>query len=213
MTRIAVIDYGMGNLRSVAKALHHASPEDEVYVTSKAADVARADKVVFPGQGAMRGCMAGLDQHGLRDAVLHAARNKPFFGVCMGLQLLFDVSEEGGNLPGLGIIPGKVKRFDVDSATDGMGRPLKVPHMGWNEVNYQQEHPLWRGIADTSRFYFVHSYFAQPTNPAHVAATSDYPGEFACAVATDNIFATQFHPEKSSNAGLTLYRNFIHWKP
>ncbi len=213
MTRIAVIDYGMGNLRSVAKALHHASPEDDVYITSKADDVARADRVVFPGQGAMRGCMAGLDQFGLRDAVLHAARNKPFLGVCMGLQMLFDVSEEAGDLPGLGIISGRVVRFDVSGATDGLDRPLKVPHMGWNEVNYKIDHPLWRGIADQSRFYFVHSYFAQPKNTADIAATADFPDEFTCAIARDNIFAAQFHPEKSSNAGLTLYRNFIQWKP
>jgi imidazole glycerol-phosphate synthase subunit HisH len=213
MTRIAVIDYGMGNLRSVAKALHHASPEDEVYVTNKPQDVARADRVVFPGQGAMAGCMAGLDEFGLRDTVLDAARNKPFLGVCMGLQMLFEVSEEGGNLPGLGIFPGKVARFDVKGATDGLDRPLKIPHMGWNEVNYAQDHPLWRGIADQSRFYFVHSYFAQPKNVSDTAATTDFPDAFTSAVAKDNIFATQFHPEKSSNAGLTLFRNFIQWNP
>lgn len=213
MTRIAVIDYGMGNLRSVAKALQAASPEDEIYVSSKSQDVARADRVVFPGQGAMAGCMAGLENFGLHDTVIAAARNKPFFGVCMGLQMLFEFSEEGGNLPGLGIFPGRVVRFDVSGATDGMNRPLKIPHMGWNEVNYAQDHPLWRGIPDRSRFYFVHSYCAQPSNLPDTAATTDFPEPFTSAIARDNIFATQFHPEKSAMAGLTLYRNFIQWNP
>jgi len=212
MTRIAVIDYGMGNLRSVAKALEHVAPTAEIFVTSDAALVQNADRVVFPGQGAMRDCMRELDARGLREAVTTAARDKPFLGICIGLQMLFDHSEEA-DTPGLGILPGRVVRFPPERMADAQGNKLKVPHMGWNEVRQARQHPLWHGIADGTRFYFVHSYFPVPDEASAVAGSCRYGLEFTCAAERENLFAVQFHPEKSQDAGLRLLSNFATWQP
>ena len=212
---IAVIDYGMGNLRSVSKALEHVAPGATVRVTSDPREVAAADRVVFPGQGAMPDCMRELDARGLRPAVLEATRNKPFLGLCIGLQMLFESSEEG-DTPGLAVLPGKVKRFSPEVMRNAEGGPLKVPHMGWNQVETQgqaQGHPLWAGISAGSRFYYVHSYYADVTESRLVAGTTTYGFPFTCAAARDNIFAVQFHPEKSQAAGLRLLANFVNWKP
>jgi glutamine amidotransferase len=210
MSTIAVIDYGMGNLRSVAKALEHVAPGARVHVTADAAVIAAAERVVFPGQGAMPDCMRELDSRGLRSAVLDAARSKPFLGICIGLQMLFESSEEG-NVPGLALIRGKVLRFPAERMRADDGSRLKVPHMGWNEVRQERPHPLWQSIPDATRFYFVHSYYPCPDDAAVVTGTSAYPFRFTCAVARDNIFAVQFHPEKSQAAGLALLRNFTVW--
>ena len=211
MTDIAIVDYGMGNLRSVAKALEHVAPEAVIAVTNNPEVVRKAERVVVPGQGAMPDCLHELARRGLREAVQDAAANKPFLGICIGLQMLFDSSEEG-NVPGLGIVPGKVKRFPASAMKDEKGQKLKVPHMGWNEVHQAVEHPLWKNIANDSRFYFVHSYYVE-TADADSAGYSAYPFPFTCAVAKDNIFAVQFHPEKSHVAGLALLDNFVRWKP
>jgi glutamine amidotransferase len=212
MIDIAVIDYGMGNLRSVAKALEHVAPGQRVVVTSDPAVVAGARRVVFPGQGAMPDCVRELEARGLRAAVAAAAREKPFLGICIGLQMLFDRSEEG-DVAGLGILPGTVRRFHIDGARDAGGGRLKVPHMGWNEVHQAAAHALWDGIAPDTRFYYVHSYYVEPADPACVAGYSLYPSAFTCAVARRNIFAVQFHPEKSEAAGLRLLANFVMWQP
>lgn len=211
---IAVVDYGMGNLRSVSKALEHVAPTKTVLVTSDPDDIAQADRVVFPGQGAMPDCIRELDARGLRDAVIATAKNKPFLGICIGLQMLFEHSEEG-NAAGLGLLKGGVKRFAAEDMVDSQGAKLKVPHMGWNQV-YQagsQPHVLWQGIADGARFYYVHSYYVQPDDDTIVAGYSNYPNKFTCAIAKDNLFAVQFHPEKSANAGLQLLSNFVNWSP
>ena len=212
MTSIAVIDYGMGNLRSVSKALEHVAPDADVRVTSDPEVVRRAGRVVFPGQGAMPACMREMDARGLRPAVLEAARSKPFLGICIGLQTLFERSEEG-DTPGLGVFSGQVRRFPPGAMKDAQGGKLKVPHMGWNEVMQAEAHALWRGIADASRYYFVHSYYVEAGKPELVAGYSIYGFPFTCAVAQDNIFAVQFHPEKSQTAGLALLANFVTWKP
>lgn len=212
MTDIAVVDYGMGNLRSVAKAIEHVAPGRVVSVTSDPQVVSRAERVVFPGQGAMPDCMREMESRGLRGAVLAAAREKPFLGICIGLQMLFDKSEEG-DVTGLGLLPGRVRRFPAQAMVDAAGRKLKVPHMGWNEVHQTAPHALWEGIASGSRFYFVHSYFADPAEDALIAARSFYPFAFASAAARENIFAVQFHPEKSAAAGLRLLANFVAWQP
>lgn len=212
MSSIAVIDYGMGNLRSVSKALEHVAPDARVQVTSDPDLVRQAERVVFPGQGAMPDCMREMEARGLRPALLEAARSKPFLGICIGLQMLFERSEEG-DTPGLGIFPGRVKRFPPQLMKDAQGNKLKVPHMGWNEVMQTEPHALWRGIADASRFYFVHSFYVEAGNPELVAGYSIYAFPFTCAVAQDNIFAVQFHPEKSQAAGLALLANFVTWKP
>ena len=209
MTDIAVIDYGMGNLRSVAKALEHVAPERSIIVTSDPMQIAAAERVVFPGQGAMPDCVRELDTRGLRQSVLDAAASKPFLGICIGLQLLFEHSEEG-HVDGLGILPGRVKRFP-SGMVDADGNKLKVPHMGWNEVRQTRPHPLWQGIAPDARFYFVHSYYVEPSDPALETAYTEYPFRFTSAVARDNIFAAQFHPEKSQQAGLALLQNFVNW--
>ncbi len=208
---IAIIDYGMGNLRSVAQAMRHVAPDVEVIVSDDPAVIARAERVVFPGQGAMPDCMRALNERGLRAAVLDAARNKPFLGICIGLQMLFEHSAEG-DVPGLGWWPGNVARFP-SNLSDAQGNKLKVPHMGWNQVHQTAAHPLWDGIEQDARFYYVHSYYVQPANAASVQATSDYPAPFVCAVAQNNVFAVQFHPEKSHAAGLKLLQNFVQWNP
>lgn len=210
--RIAVIDYGMGNLRSVAKAVEHVAPGATVLVTSSSADVLQADRVVFPGQGAMPDCMRELDARALRPAVLEAARTKPFLGICIGLQMLFDHSEEG-DTPGLGVLSGVVRRFGAEGPMEDAGRRLKVPHMGWNQVRQSRPHPLWQGIEDLARFYFVHSYYVVPSDADLATGVTEYPRPFVSAVSTHNIFAVQFHPEKSHLAGLKLLANFVNWNP
>jgi imidazole glycerol-phosphate synthase subunit HisH len=210
--KIAVVDYGMGNLRSVSKALEHVAPEAEVLVTSDAAAIRAAERVVVPGQGAMPDCMRELDARGLRAPVIEAAGRKPFLGICIGLQMLFDRSEEGG-VAGLGLLAGTVRRFAQDLRDPASGARLKVPHMGWNEVMQARSHAVWRGIGDSARFYFVHSYYADEADHALASGRARYGSVFTCAVARDNIFAVQFHPEKSQAAGLQLLRNFVHWRP
>lgn len=208
--RIAVVDYGMGNLRSVQKALEHVAPAEEVVVTSDPTEVISSDRVVFPGQGAMPDCMRELETLGLRRAVLEAARTKPFLGICIGLQMLFERSEEG-EVPGLGLLRGSVRRFVPANMFDEKGFHLKVPHMGWNRVEQTRNHPLWQGIAQGTRFYFVHSYHVVPDSADIVAAHASYPTPFAAAVSVANLFAVQFHPEKSDVAGLRLLSNFVSW--
>ncbi|TFW21968.1 imidazole glycerol phosphate synthase subunit HisH [Duganella callida] len=212
MKKIVVVDYGMGNLRSVAQALRAVAPEAEVLISGVVADIDSADRIVLPGQGAMPDCMRSLRESGVQDALIAASKNKPLMGVCIGEQMLFDVSEEG-NAAGLGLLPGKVVRFQLDGQTQEDGSRFKVPQMGWNQVRQTASHPMWQEIPDNAYFYFVHSYFAQPEQSAHTVGQTVYGAPFACAVARDNIFATQFHPEKSAAAGLQLYKNFVHWNP
>ena len=215
MTRtVAVVDYGMGNLRSVSQAVMHvaAGTPLNVIVTSRPEEVRTAERVVLPGQGAMRDCMRELADSGLKDAVLEAAATKPLMGVCVGMQMLLDHSEEQ-DTPGLGLIPGRVKRFQLEGRLQGDGSRFKVPQMGWNRVRQTLAHPMWAEVPDDSWYYFVHSYYADPSDSRHNAGESDYGGRFTCAIARDNIFATQFHPEKSAALGLALYRNFLSWKP
>ncbi|MCG7981811.1 MAG: imidazole glycerol phosphate synthase subunit HisH [Candidatus Thiodiazotropha lotti] len=208
--RITVIDYGMGNLRSVAKAVEHvASVKDEVLVTDNPELILNSDRVVFPGQGAARDCMAAISDHHLNRAVLEAANSKPFLGICMGQQVLLEKSEENGGTELLGLFAGQVKHFPGGVAPDG--EALKIPHMGWNKVNRQSEHPLWQGIDQDSRFYFVHSYYVDPQQQDLIAATTDYGVSFASAIARENLFAVQFHPEKSADDGLRLLKNFVNW--
>ncbi len=212
MANIAIIDYGMGNLRSVAKALEHVAPKAHVHITSDPKALAGASRVVFPGQGAMPDCMHQLAERGLVEAVLHAAATKPFLGICVGQQMLFEHSEEG-DVPGLGIFPGKVVRFSEDKL-DAHGARLKVPHMGWNQVHPQEKaHPLLADVAHGERFYFVHSYYVVPAQAQLAAAYTDYGTRFVSSVACGNIFATQFHPEKSAAAGLALLTRFTNWQP
>ncbi|MDR0737200.1 MAG: imidazole glycerol phosphate synthase subunit HisH [Zoogloeaceae bacterium] len=208
---IAVIDYGMGNLRSVLQALCKVAPEADARVTSDPAEVAAAERVVFPGQGAMPDCMAELERRHLKPAVLQAAAEKPFLGICIGLQMLFEKSEEG-NAPGLGIFPGQTRRFPAQ-LLDARQEKLKVPHMGWNQVWRQGRHPLWAGIEDGARFYFVHSYCVFPSDAALSTGCCEYGLPFTCAVGRANIFAVQFHPEKSARDGLQLLKNFVSWQP
>jgi len=211
MTSIAVIDYGMGNLRSVCKALEHVAPKARVQLVTDASALADADKVVFPGQGAIRACVTAIDQHGLREALMTALRDKPFLGICLGLQALYESSEEGGGTDGLGIIPGHVRRFPAEKMVDADGVRMKVPHMGWSRVRQQRPHPLWQGIADDSRFYFVHSYYADTDQPDWITGATEYGVRFTSAAGRENIFAVQFHPEKSQHAGLKLLENFVNW--
>ncbi len=205
---VAVVDYGMGNLRSVAKAIEHVAPRSKVLVTADPAAVYGADRVVVPGQGAMPDCMRELRANGLHEAVVQAAQEKPFLGMCIGVQMLFEHSEEG-DVAGLGILAGQVRRFP---AAETVAKGLKVPHMGWNEV-WQQPHPIWQGIADGSRFYFVHSYYVAPSSPELALGATSYGIRFTSAVARANIVAVQFHPEKSAQAGLQLLSNFMSWEP
>jgi glutamine amidotransferase len=194
----------MGNLRSVSKAIEHVAPQAQVLVTADPEMILSSDKVVVPGQGAMPDCMRQLAESGAREAVIEAARDKPFLGICIGLQMLFERGEEG-DTPGLGLLAGDVPRFALEG--------LKIPHMGWNEVAQARPHALWERIADGSRFYFVHSYYPAPRDPALTAGTAVYGKPFTCAIARDNIFAVQFHPEKSQSAGLQLLSNFVNWRP
>jgi glutamine amidotransferase len=212
MNTVAVIDYGMGNLRSVGKALEHVAPKARVVLTSDAATVRAADRVVFPGQGAIGGCIAALAVGQLREAVFAAMRAQPFLGICLGLQALYEFSEEGGGTDCFGILPGRVRLFPREKMVDDKtGLALKVPHMGWNQVHQERAHPLWRGIAQDSRFYFVHSYYADAASAGQVAGTTEYAIRFTSAAAHENIFAVQFHPEKSQTAGLQLLENFVSW--
>jgi glutamine amidotransferase len=214
MKTVAVVDYGMGNLRSVAQAVLHVASGSgfEVVVTSRPEDVRAADRIVLPGQGAMPDCMRELAESGLRASVLEAAAEKPMFGVCVGMQMLLDRSAEGPT-DGLGLIHGEVLRFDLAGRLQPDGSRYKVPQMGWNQVFQTQAHPIWEGVPDASYFYFVHSFYVHPSDARHSAGEADYGTRFTAAVARDNIFATQFHPEKSADQGLALYRNFLHWTP
>ena len=214
MSTVAVVDYGMGNLRSVSQAVLHAAQGSgvEVVITHRPEEVRAAERVVLPGQGAMRDCMAELAASGMKEAVLEAAANKPLMGVCVGMQMLLDHSEEQ-DTPGLGLIPGRVHRFQLEGLHQPDGSRYKVPQMGWNQVFQAAAHPMWRNIPEGAWYYFVHSYYVCPQFPAHTAGETDYGQRFTCAIARDNIFATQFHPEKSAEHGLALYRNFLDWRP
>jgi imidazole glycerol-phosphate synthase subunit HisH len=211
---VAVVDYGMGNLRSVSQAVMHVARGSgvDVIVTSNPDEVYAAERVVLPGQGAMPDCMRELRDSGLQDAVLHAAEHKPLMGVCVGMQMLLSRSEEGPT-DGLDLIAGDVRKFRLEGRLQPDGSRFKVPQMGWNQVFQVQPHPIWAGVPDASYFYFVHSFYAHPSEARHSAGETDYGARFTCALARDNIFATQFHPEKSAEHGLTLYRNFLHWTP
>jgi imidazole glycerol-phosphate synthase subunit HisH len=214
MKTVAVVDYGMGNLRSVAQAVLHVARGSgfEVRVTSRPEDVRSAERIVLPGQGAMPDCMRELRDSGLRDCVLEAAASKPLFGVCVGMQMLLDRSEEGPT-EGLGLIQGEVRKFDLAGRLQPDGSRFKVPQMGWNQVFQTQPHAIWQGVPDASYFYFVHSYYVRPSDARHSVGEADYGMRFTAAIARDNIFATQFHPEKSAEQGLALYRNFLQWNP
>ena len=202
---IAIIDYGIGNLKSVHNAVSFVSPQTKSIVTSDPDVVAKADRVIFPGQGAMPDCILQLEKRGLKESVIEAAKQKPFLGICLGLQMLFETSEEGG-VNGFGLLPGAVKRFQLNE-----NERIKIPHMGWNKVHLSNTHPMWNKIDSDSRFYFVHSFYAELTNKSLEMATSSHGKKFTCAIAKDNIFAVQFHPEKSSELGLQLLKNFISW--
>lgn len=221
MNTVAVVDYGMGNLRSVSQAVMAAAADTgvKVIVTARPEEVRAASRIVLPGQGAIRDCMAELRDSGLQESVLEAAAAKPMFGVCVGMQMLLDHSAEG-DTQGLGLIPGQVLKFELEGRLQADGSRYKVPQMGWNRVRQTahaelggKPHPVWAGVPDNSYFYFVHSFYARPAQAAHCHGEADYGGTFACAIGRDNIFATQFHPEKSADQGLALYRNFLHWNP
>lgn len=212
MKTVAVMDYGMGNLHSVAKALEKVAEDTRVIVTSDASEILAADRAVLPGVGAMRDCMAEMKRLGLDQVAKEFAQNKPLLGVCVGMQAMFEFSEENAGVECLGMLPGKVLAFDKDMADPDSGERLKVPHMGWNRVHFAMEnHPMWQGIEDGAHFYFVHSYYVEPADPELIAGFSTYPHAFTAAVTKDNIFAAQFHPEKSQSAGLQLYANFLQW--
>ena len=216
---IAIVDYGMGNLRSVYQAFHHVAPDANVLIAQTPEEILSAERVVLPGQGAMPDCMKHLEESGLLEALLDAAKNKPLLGVCVGEQMLFDQSAEvranssRAWTPCLGLIPGEVRRFELAGKLQPDGSAYKVPHMGWNQVRQDRQHPLWSGIPDLTSFYFVHSYFVVPQRKEDVAGSTEYGDWFTSAVARDNIFATQFHPEKSAEYGLKLYKNFVSWQP
>ncbi|HEX4857041.1 MAG TPA: imidazole glycerol phosphate synthase subunit HisH [Limnobacter sp.] len=210
MSLVAVVDYGMGNLRSVAQALQHVKLENqEIRITDEPSVIESASRVVLPGQGAMPDCMKALRESGLMEAVYRAAETKPLFGVCVGEQMMMEHSAEGP-ADCLSLFPGEVVKLDPALTVE---RGLKVPHMGWNRVNQKISHPMWAGIDNGAWFYFVHSYHVNPLKAEHVAAETDYGVRFTCAIARDNIFATQFHPEKSAADGLRLYANFLRWNP
>ena len=214
MERVAVIDFGMGNLRSVEKALEHVgSSTQEIAVTRSEEVIGNADRIVFPGQGAIGNCMQRLHELGLVDVIRAVLKARPFFGICIGLQALLESSEEDGGTAGLGCLPGNVRRFALDMTDDNSGERLKIPHMGWNQVHFARPHPLWAGISDGARFYFVHSFYAMPQSRELTAGETTYGVNFASAVAEHNVFAVQFHPEKSQHAGLKLLSNFLRWNP
>jgi glutamine amidotransferase len=216
---IAIVDYGMGNLRSVYQAFHHVAPDANVVIAHTPEEIISAERVVLPGQGAMPDCMKHLEESGLLEALLDAAKNKPLLGVCVGEQMLFDQSAEVRTnsstawTPCLGLIPGEVRRFELAGKLQPDGSAYKVPHMGWNQVRQDRQHPIWDGIPDLTSFYFVHSYYVVPQRKGDVAGSTEYGDWFTSAVARDNIFATQFHPEKSAEYGLKLYKNFVSWQP
>ena len=216
---IAIVDYGMGNLRSVYQAFHHVAPDANVLIAHTPEEILSAERVVLPGQGAMPDCMKHLEESGLLEALLDAAKNKPLLGVCVGEQMLFDQSAEirananSAWTPCLGLIPGEVRRFELAGKLQPDGSAYKVPHMGWNQVRQDRPHPIWDGIPDLTSFYFVHSYYVVPQRKEDIAGSTEYGDWFTSAVARDNIFATQFHPEKSAEYGLKLYKNFVSWKP
>lgn len=212
MKKIAIVDYGMGNLRSVQQALRKAAPEADVAIVERPEGIRAADRIVLPGQGAMPDCMRCLRESGLLDSVLEAARTKPMMGVCVGEQMMFDWSAEG-DTTGLGLMPGKVVRFALEDRLQDDGSRFKVPQMGWNRVRQVRPHPLFEGVADNSFFYFVHSYYVVPDNSDHSVGETEYGAVFTSAVARENLFATQFHPEKSAETGLRVYRNFVYWNP
>ena len=216
---IAIVDYGMGNLRSVYQAFHHVAPDANVLIALTPEEILSAERVVLPGQGAMPDCMKHLEESGLLEALLDAVKNKPLLGVCVGEQMLFDQSAEvransnASWTPCLGLIPGEVRRFELAGKVQPDGSAYKVPHMGWNQVRQDRQHPLWDGIPDLTSFYFVHSYYVVPERKEDIAGSTEYGDWFTSAVARDNIFATQFHPEKSAEYGLKLYKNFVSWQP
>jgi glutamine amidotransferase len=214
MKTVAVVDYGMGNLRSVSNAVRHVAQGTgyEVIVTSRPEDVRAAERIVLPGQGAMPDCMREFRESGLMESVLEGAASKPLMGVCVGMQMMLDRSDEGPT-DGLGLIHGTVMRFQLEGQLQPDGSRYKVPQMGWNRVFQSQPHPIWAGVADGSFFYFVHSFYARPSDARHSTGESEYGVRFTAAIGRDNIFATQFHPEKSADQGLALYRNFLHWNP
>ena len=213
MQSIAVLDYGMSNLRSVSKALERVCADRcRVVVTDRADELLKAERIVFPGQGAIGQCMLNLKRLDLVQAIAACARSKPYLGICLGLQSIMDSSDEDEGITGLGIVPGNVVRFP-DNARDRKGQRCKIPHMGWNHVVRRQSHALWRDISPDDRFYFVHSYHVVPRRSEDIAAVSEHTLEFVSAVARDNLFAVQFHPEKSQRAGLQLLRNFAEWRP
>jgi len=209
MSSVAVIDYGMGNLHSIEKALQHAAPEVDVQIVSDATSIQQADRILFPGVGAIRDCMLALDDSGLSAVIKDVAKTKPFLGICLGMQALLTDSEENDQTACLDVFQGHVEHFPKD-LLDDKGERLKIPHMGWNQVK-QKPHPLWEGIPQNSRFYFVHSYFVKPNNEIDTIASTDYPQSFTSALAKDNVFAVQFHPEKSQTVGLQLLKNFLSW--
>ncbi len=214
MSRVAVIDYGMGNLHSVAKALEHVSDKTEIIVSAEAEEILQADRVVLPGVGAIRDCMAEICRLGLDEVVRKVAdAGRPLLGVCVGMQAMMDSSEENGGTDCLGLFPGRVEYFGDDLRDSETGEKLKIPHMGWNQVHQDLSHPLWNGIEQDARFYFVHSYFVHPAESSLTMASSEYGRRFSVAVAKDNVFAVQFHPEKSQHDGLQLYKNFLNWNP
>jgi glutamine amidotransferase len=210
-TRIAVLDYGMGNLHSAAKALEHVAPHADVIVTSDTADIAEADRIVFPGVGAIRDCMAEIHRLGFDAAVKKAITEKPVLGICVGMQALMERSDENNGVPCMGVLPGQVRYFGKH-LTDADGEKLKVPHMGWNQVTQTMDHPLWHGIEQNTRFYFVHSYHVQTEDESLIAGSCDYGVQFSAALTRGNLFAVQFHPEKSHTAGLKLLENFVSWQ-
>jgi len=216
MGAVAIVDVGTGNLHSVLKAVEHVAPGARPVVSADPAVIARAGHVIFPGQGAIGSCAAAIAERGLRDVIVRSMAERPFLGICLGLQLLLDRSEEDGGVDGFGVVPGQVRGFAerlarLDARDPVSGAAFKVPHMGWNQVRHEGEHPLWRGIPDQARFYFVHSFYAEVADPAHLAGSTDYGVRFTAALARENVFAVQFHPEKSQHAGLALLRNFVEW--
>ncbi len=211
MKTVTVIDYGMGNLHSVAKALEHVATTEKIIVSGDPETILKSDRVVLPGVGAMRDCMGEMLRLGLVDVIHEVANSKPLFGVCVGMQAMLDSSEENDGVECLGLFKGRVLEFEKNIPELADSSKLKIPHMGWNQVSQCVEHPMWQGVAQNSRFYFVHSYYVEPANSDVVAGTSEYPVMFTSAIARDNIFAVQFHPEKSQHSGLQLYKNFLNW--